>query len=154
MNFGAELFTLRSLSLQPQDSFELFITIDGKPIPETFGKDDYLLPLSLAEGKRICATGRKCMHRRPGNGEQFFETGPSEPAPIPAIINSQKVLLFIKNTVVEEASLFRESFILRIQLDEKQSRVIPLTAQNVITDWSNHGKFLVDLTAIFQELNS
>ena len=73
MNFGAELLTLRSLSLQPQDSFELFITIDGKPIPETFGKDDYLLSLSLAEGRRICATGRKCMHRRPNNGEKFLK---------------------------------------------------------------------------------
>jgi hypothetical protein len=154
VNFGAELLTLRSLSLQPQDSFELFITIDGKPIPETFGKDDYLLSLSLAEGRRICATGRKCMHRRPNNGEKFFETGPAEPACLPEIINSRKVLLFVKNSVVEEASLFRESFILRIHIDGNLNREVPLTAQNVITDWSNHGKFLVDLSAVFQELGA
>ncbi|MGI6142327.1 MAG: hypothetical protein ACOYEK_00455 [bacterium] len=155
MNIGAELLTLRSLSLQPQDSFELFITIDGKPIPETFGRDDYLLPLSLAEGKRICATGRKCMHRRPNNSEEkSFETGPSEPASLPEIVNSRKVLLFIKNSVIEEASLFRKSFILRIHIDEDLNWEIPLTAQNVIVDWSNHGKFLVDLSAIIQELNN
>ena len=103
MNFGAELLTLRSLSLQPQDSFELFITIDGKPIPETFGKDDYLLSLSLAEGRRICATGRKCMHRRPNNGEVLKQTSER-----PVARNHQFLQVpYLLKPVVEEASLFR-----------------------------------------------
>ncbi|MGI6574462.1 MAG: hypothetical protein ACOX3A_01090 [bacterium] len=145
MQLGIELMAKKDLILQNQAFFEVFISINGQPIAETLGRDNYFAPFSIIKGKRISATGRKCIHRN--NSNKTFTSGPAELVFVPEIIAIERALFFMKSSVAyKKEELFHRFYLCILTGDKKQT--FELTNENVFYDWSNHGKFFVNLTNI------
>lgn len=157
MQIGVEITILHEKTFTLGTFFETWLGVCDQPVKKSLGRDEYHLDVAVEPGRRVAATGRTYLCQVDtvpvGLGPvQAPAARPVEVAPASASTSHPIFLHLRTNTFLEPEALTQGLSFRLVGPDNSPLCDFQLSDQRVDIEWLNPGRFLIDLSEIFENL--